>query len=65
MKTDKLNVVQRLHTPEYSDCVCYIIDNCLLANTITGMEEPTTPSWIFVGVTIFLILIAEIDKVIF
>ena len=45
--------------------VTIIIDNCLLANTITGIEELTTPSWIFVGVALFLILIAEIDKVIF
>ena len=33
-----------------------------MANTINSIEEPTTPSFILGGVTICLIIVAEIDK---
>ena len=39
-----------------------IIENCPLSETILSLEEPTFQDFIFIGVSLFLIVVAEIDK---
>lgn len=40
----------------------YLIENCPLSETILSLEEPSFQDFIFIGISFFVIVAAEIDK---
>ena len=39
-----------------------IIENCPLSETILSLEEPAFQDFIFIGVSVIFLVVAEIDK---
>ena len=61
----KWNITKRLLQSSLSPSQFFyilFIENCPLSETILSLEEPTFQDFIFIGVSLLVIVVAEIDK---
>ena len=48
--------------PIYVLFITYFIENCPLSETIFSLEEPKFQDFIFIGIGLIFLIVAEIDK---